>query len=93
MFISLVTWMAYPYVFYENSTNFFNENAGKNYGNSNKLDLPILAVSNIQEGETILDIGCGEGRFLNLLSEKYKNITLVAVVTVCGNKFNSSSTK
>ena len=59
-----------------NSTNFFNENAGKNYGNSNKLDLPILAVSNIQEGETILDIGCGEGRFLNLLSEKYKNITL-----------------
>ena len=58
-----------------NSTNFFNENAEKNYGNSNKLDLPILAVSNIQEGETILDIGCGEGRFLNLLSEKYKNIT------------------
>ena len=59
-----------------NSINFFNENAGKNYGNSTKLDLPILNVSTIQENNTLLDIGCGEGRFLSQLSEKYKNITL-----------------
>jgi len=59
-----------------NSINFFNENAGKDYGNSTKLDFPILRVSNIKENETILDIGCGEGRFLNRISEKHKNITL-----------------
>lgn len=59
-----------------NSLKFFNENAGKNYGNSTKLDNPVLKVSRIKENDTILDIGCGEGRFLNYLSNKYKNITL-----------------
>lgn len=59
-----------------NSINFFNENAGKNYGNSTKLDNPILEVSSIEENDTILDIGCGEGRFVNNLSNEYKNVTL-----------------
>lgn len=56
----------------ENSLNFFNKVAGKNYGNSPKLDNSIISMSDIKKNEKILDIGCGEGRFLRTLAEKNK---------------------
>ncbi|MBN1468483.1 MAG: class I SAM-dependent methyltransferase [Fusobacteriaceae bacterium] len=56
-----------------NSRHFFNKMAGKKYGNSDKLDIPILKRIYLKEEENILDIGCGNGRFLEKLSHIQEN--------------------
>lgn len=56
-----------------NSRHFFNKMAGKKYGNSDKLDIPIIKRIRLEEKENILDIGCGDGRFLEKLSHIQEN--------------------
>ncbi|OQY41982.1 MAG: hypothetical protein B6227_03605 [Fusobacteriia bacterium 4572_74] len=51
----------------ERSKIFFDKAANTNYGNSEKLDKYILKNIVIDDKTTILDLGCGDGRFLQKL--------------------------
>jgi len=48
----------------EKSKIFFNRVADTNYGNSEKLDRYILKNIVVDDETTVLDLGCGDGRFL-----------------------------
>ena len=54
----------------EKSKIFFDKNANTNYGNSERLDKFILKNIDINNKITILDLGCGDGRFL----QKIRNL-------------------
>jgi len=54
----------------EKSRIFFDKVANTNYGNSEKLDKYILEKIVIEDKISILDLGCGDGRFL----EKIRNL-------------------
>ena len=60
----------------EKSKIFFNKTANTNYGNSEKLDEYILKNIDIDDKTTILDLGCGDGRFLKKLRDLNLNNTL-----------------
>ncbi len=51
----------------ERSKIFFDRAANTNYGNSEKLDKYILKNIDIDDKTTVLDLGCGDGRFLKKL--------------------------
>ena len=51
----------------ERSKIFFDKTANTNYGNSEKLDKYILKNIVIDDKTTVLDLGCGDGRFLQKL--------------------------
>ncbi len=51
----------------EESRVFFNKVCNKKHGNSQKLDAAILKSYPPEEGERVLDLGCGDGRFLQKL--------------------------
>lgn len=51
----------------EKSKIFFDRVADANYGNSEKLDSYILKNIIIDDETTVLDLGCGDGRFLQKL--------------------------
>jgi ubiquinone/menaquinone biosynthesis C-methylase UbiE len=54
---------------------FFDRVANTNYGNSPYLDKSILSITKFEEGDVILDIGCGQGRFLDKVHSENKNIS------------------
>lgn len=53
----------------EKSKIFFDSVAESKYGNSKKLDKYILKNIEIDNKTTILDLGCGDGRFLEKLRD------------------------
>jgi len=57
----------------ERSKVFFDKVAHTNYGNSEKLDRYILKNIDIKDDTTILDLGCGDGRFLQKLRDLNSN--------------------
>jgi ubiquinone/menaquinone biosynthesis C-methylase UbiE len=57
------------------SRNFFDRVANTNYGNSPYLDESILSITKFEEGDVILDIGCGQGRFFEKVHSENKNIS------------------
>lgn len=57
----------------EKSKVFFNKVAESNYGNSEKLDTYVLKNIDINDKTTILDLGCGDGRFLKKLRSLNSN--------------------
>jgi ubiquinone/menaquinone biosynthesis C-methylase UbiE len=54
---------------------FFDRVANTNYGNSSYRDKSILSITKLEEGDVILDIGCGQGRFLEKGHSQNKNIS------------------
>ncbi len=63
----------------EESRQFFNKMSNKKHGNSEKLDTSILKKHPPREGETVLDLGCGGGRFLEKLRGIHGSIELHGV--------------
>lgn len=61
------------------SRKFFDRVAYTNYGNSPYLDESILSITNFEEGDVILDIGCGQGRFLEKVRSQNKNISCFGI--------------
>jgi 2-polyprenyl-3-methyl-5-hydroxy-6-metoxy-1,4-benzoquinol methylase len=57
------------------SRNFFDRVANTNYGNSPNLDESILSITKFEEGDVLLDIGCGQGRFSEKVHSANKNIS------------------
>lgn len=55
---------------------FFDRVAETNYGNSEKLDKYILKNIDIDDEITVLDLGCGDGRFLEKLRDLNSNNVL-----------------
>jgi ubiquinone/menaquinone biosynthesis C-methylase UbiE len=58
---------------------FFDRVASSNYGNSPYLDKSILSITKFEEGDVILDIGCGQGRFLEKVHSENKNISCFGI--------------
>lgn len=63
----------------EESRRFFNKVCNKKHGNSEKLDTSILKKYPPREEETVLDLGCGDGRFLEKLRKIHGSIKLNGV--------------
>ncbi len=63
----------------QESKAFFNKVCNKKHGNSEKLDDSILRSYPPQKGEKILDLGCGDGRFLEKLHKLESSIELYGV--------------
>lgn len=63
----------------EESRIFFNRMCNKKHGNSEKLDAWILKNHPPEEGEKVLDLGCGDGRFLEKLRRIKETIELYGV--------------
>lgn len=60
----------------EESRVFFNKVCNKKHGNSQRLDASILKSYPPEEGERVLDLGCGDGRFLQKLQKIEGNTEL-----------------
>jgi len=63
----------------EESRLFFNKVYNKKHGNSEKLDAFILKNYPPGEEERVLDMGCGDGRFLEKLQKIQTHIKLYGV--------------
>jgi len=63
----------------QESRRFFNKVYNKKHGNSEKLDTSILGRFPPRDGEVILDLGCGDGRFLEKISKLNSNVELCGV--------------
>lgn len=63
----------------KDSKDFFNKVANKKYGNSYKFDRIILNHINLEKEENILDLGCGDGRFIDYLNALKLNLSFTGV--------------
>lgn len=63
----------------EESRLFFNKVCNKKHGNSEKLDASILTNYPPKAGERVIDLGCGDGRFLEKLRRIDSSIDLYGV--------------
>ncbi|GLI54709.1 S-adenosylmethionine-dependent methyltransferase [Propionigenium maris DSM 9537] len=63
----------------EESRLFFNKVCNKKHGNSEKLDASILGSYPPEAGERVIDLGCGDGRFLEKLRRIDSSIDLYGV--------------
>jgi len=63
----------------EESRLFFNKVYNKKHGNSEKLDTSIIEGFPPKDGEVVLDLGCGDGRFLEKVRLLNRSVDLFGV--------------
>jgi ubiquinone/menaquinone biosynthesis C-methylase UbiE len=61
------------------SKKFFDRVANTDYGSSPYLDNSILSITKFEEGDVILDIGCGQGRFLEKVLSVNKQVSCFGI--------------
>lgn len=71
--------MKKSYTYKDESKKFFNRVYNKNHGNSEDLDNYILENFSIDGGSSILDLGCGDGRFLSKIRTKSSTSSLMGI--------------
>lgn len=68
-----------PELYKMRSRKFFDRVAHTKYGSSPYLDKAVFSITQFEPGDVVLDIGCGQGRFLEKILCEKENISCFGI--------------